>query len=1091
MVDGDRSTGKWRSVTPQHPCPACGKGDWCSVNTDGRLAACRRIELGAYKTKLDKAGIPFHLHRLDGATATPYMPPPAPSGRTVEPADAVMLNSIYTALLADLPLSAVHRENLRQRGLPDAEIDRCGYRSLPVRGRTRRAVELRERFGDAVLRVPGIISKQGKTGPYLTLAGAAGLLVPVRDVAGRIIALKVRRDGDGAGPRYSYLSSVKHGGAGPGSPVHVPLGVTTPCQCLRVTEGELKADVATVRSGTPTVSIPGAGAWRAALDALKALRCKTVRVALDADALDNAHVARHLADFAKALDSEGFSVELERWPGKHKGIDDALATGAAIEVLTSDAARNAIADILAEATAGEPLPEPGPLDRLDEVLNDGPEAVYRNGELLVALAALAEGEPAEFACRRVTMQRAGVKLRDLDNALAPHRQELRRQCPPILAAGAYRVAAGCIVHQRPTPQGPVEVPLANWSGRIVGETVHDDGADRRITYAVEGALADGAPLPQAEVAADKFAAMRWPVEVWGIRAVVYAGASTADHLRAALQLLSGDVPRLVVYGHTGWRDVADQWVYLHAGGAIGQAGTVERVEVQLPDALAKFELPAPPQGAELVEAVRASLCILDLAPDWITFSLLAAVYRAALGPADFTLHLCRESGQGKTELATLAQQHYGAGMDARNLPGSWSSTGNSLEGLAFAAKDALLTVDDFAPGGTVHDVARHHKEADRLLRAQGNRAGRGRCRADGTIKAGRPPRGIILSTGEEVFKGQSLCARQLVLEVSPGDVELPRLTAYQRDAGAGKYAAALAGYLRWLAPRYAKVSAGLKDETGAIRERVHAEGLHARTPGIVADLAAGLRYFLDFAVEASAIDTPERDALDKRCWKALLTASAEQAEHVQAAEPCGRFLRLVADALASGRAHVAGHDGREPENPAAWGWRHGDKGAWESQGRRIGWIDGADLYLAPEAAYAEVQRLANEQGESLPVTSRTLHKRLKNRDFLVSTEAGKLTTRRTLQEQRRVVLHLAAASVCADKPGESGESGQTPGKHGDSSPYSSPGSNGQAPKPGEQPRGKLSEKTLAPPIPPIPPVLGGIGGNDTDNSKPRPRRGTL
>ena len=48
-------------------------------------------------------------------------------------------------------------------------------------------------------------------------------------------------------------------------------------------------------------------------------------------------------------------------------------------------------------------------------------------------------------------------------------------------------------------------------------------------------------------------------------------------------------------------------------------------------------------------------------------------------------------------------------MDARHLPGSWSSTGNALEGLAFSAKDVLLVVDDFAPTGSATDVQRMHR----------------------------------------------------------------------------------------------------------------------------------------------------------------------------------------------------------------------------------------------------------------------------------------------------------------------------------------------------------------------------------------------
>jgi uncharacterized protein (DUF927 family) len=73
------------------------------------------------------------------------------------------------------------------------------------------------------------------------------------------------------------------------------------------------------------------------------------------------------------------------------------------------------------------------------------------------------------------------------------------------------------------------------------------------------------------------------------------------------------------------------------------------------------------------------------------------IWRAVLGGGDLALHLSGPSGVFKSELAALAQQHFGAALDRTHLPGSWTSTDNALEGLAFAAKDALLTVDYFAP----------------------------------------------------------------------------------------------------------------------------------------------------------------------------------------------------------------------------------------------------------------------------------------------------------------------------------------------------------------------------------------------------------
>jgi hypothetical protein len=610
--------------------------------------------------------------------------------------------------------------------------------------------------------------------------------------------------------------------------------------------------------------------------------------------------------------------------------------------------------------------------------------------------AVAAAEPMELATAGTTDRPAG--------RLAPD------------PAGRYRVAGGCIVHARQVRDGTVDVPLCNFAARIVEQVTVDDGAECGTRFALEGSLSDGTPLPRADVSAKGFQSLDWIVPAWGVRAVVYAGQGARDHLRAALQLLSGDVPCRTAYGHAGWREVGGRWLYLHAGGAVGADGPVDGIEVSLPEALAGYLLPAPPSGEGLAAAVRASLRLLGLAPERITYPLLAAVYRAALGGSDFALHLSGPSGAFKTELAALAQQHYGAGLDARHLPGSWSSTGNSLEALAFAAKDALFCVDDFAPAGGAADVQRLHREAERLLRAQGNSAGRQRMRSDGGLRPARPPRGLVLSTGEDVPRGQSLRARLLVLELGPGDVDLARLTACQQDAAAGLYVQALAGFARWLAPRYGEARGRLRGEMAELRGRATSGGQHARTPGIVADLALGLRSFLDYARQAGAVDEARHAELWARGWAALCEAGAAQAEHVQAAEPTGHYLRLLAAALASGRAHVAAPDGGCPDGPAAWGWRDEDARdgpAWRPQGRRVGWLDGEQLLLEPEASFAAAQALAGEQGDGLAISPRTLRRRLRERGLLASVGGGRetLTVRRTLDGKRREVLHLHAASL--------------------------------------------------------------------------------
>src|SRR5262245_20312102 len=141
------STSHWKRVTVQSPCPVCRGPDWCCVSADGTVAKCMRVADGCFRSKEDRNGAPYHLHRLaDGPRAGgPARPPPSPrEGR----ADADTLNAVYSALLARLTLNAAHREALRRRGLADEAIDRGAYRTMPARGRTRVVRELRDRFGD-------------------------------------------------------------------------------------------------------------------------------------------------------------------------------------------------------------------------------------------------------------------------------------------------------------------------------------------------------------------------------------------------------------------------------------------------------------------------------------------------------------------------------------------------------------------------------------------------------------------------------------------------------------------------------------------------------------------------------------------------------------------------------------------------------------------------------------------------------------------------------------------------------------------------------------------------------------------------------
>jgi hypothetical protein len=446
-------------------------------------------------------------------------------------------------------------------------------------------------------------------------------------------------------------------------------------------------------------------------------------------------------------------------------------------------------------------------------------------------------------------------------------------------------------------------------------------------------------------------------------------------------------------------------------------------------------LPDPPIGDAEREAIRASLAMANprVLPDRLSIPVLAAVYRAPLGPVDVSLLLIGESGAGKSELAALAQQHFGAELDRMKLPANFQSTANFNMGIAFAAKDALLVIDEFKPSG------------NRLLTAQGNQSGRGRADQGGSPRAIRDPRGLLLVTGEEVPEGYSARARALILEVSLGEIdglglrpgdpgyrdEHEGLTRLQEVARSGAYARAMAGYLRWLADSVERLPVHIRERVAELRNAVRAN--HPRTGNNVAQMMVGISCALEYARCIEAMTEAEAEGWRERAWKALLDGAQRQESHHRQARPEQRFLELLMSAIGSGRAHVADRDGAPPRNAEAWGWRAhlvgtGDYVAsrWEPQGLRVGWLDTDALYLDRAAAFRAAGEMDLENG--IGVSAETLVKRLYQAGQLAtisSEREGRLTVQRRLEGTKRRVLHLrvTADGLLLRQTGGAGDTG--------------------------------------------------------------------
>jgi hypothetical protein len=555
--------------------------------------------------------------------------------------------------------------------------------------------------------------------------------------------------------------------------------------------------------------------------------------------------------------------------------------------------------------------------------------------------------------------------------------------------------------------------LTNFRASIITSITLDDGLEAKRELEIEAELLGR--TARFTVSAAQFAAMDWPIEQLGPGAIIFP--LQREYTRAAIQSFSMTAPEQRIYTHTGWRKVDGRWLYLFADGAIGVSGTVGQVSVRLNGPLRQYELRLPDTPELLIHAVQASLRVLTLAPAAISFPMRAATIRAVFGDSDFSIHLVGATGAFKSELAALEQQHFGAGMNSRNLPGAWSSTANALEALTFQSKDALIVIDDFAPQGSTADVARYHAAADRVFRAAGNHAGRSRLDSSTRFREPKPPRALILSTGEDIPRGQSVRARLWILEILKGVIDTNKLTDCQKDAAAGHYAGAMGGFVRWLAQDYEAKRSQFNRRVAEVRGIVRGDLAHARTPDIMAQLQASFESYLEFAEACGAVSTDDRQRLTGCCWSALCETAAAQAKHQLEAEPAARFLALVRGCLASGKAHLASRDGAAPDwAPASCGWRSDGSGRMSPQGDCIGWIDGENIYLEPTAVHQCAQNAARSTGEDLAVSPGTLRKRIRDKNLLASVDKtrGTLTVRRTLCGSSQDVLHFRRSTFLPD-----------------------------------------------------------------------------
>lgn len=561
-------------------------------------------------------------------------------------------------------------------------------------------------------------------------------------------------------------------------------------------------------------------------------------------------------------------------------------------------------------------------------------------------------------------------------------------------AQRYTVDGNCLFEIIPGKNGTVKRELCNLAPEIVEEITVDDGAETTTYIKLRGVHESGRALPEIEIPASELASFNWMAECWGMDCILEVGKTVKDCVRHAIQTTAVHAEKKTVYAVTGWKKIGADWHFLMPG--------EDSHTVSLQGKLQGYRME---RDYELLD-IQTAAYLLHAAPvkDEIMFPLLAFTFlsplnhflKAAGCEPKFVLFLVGKTGSRKSTLAALMLSFFGR-FTASELPLSFRDTANSILQNTFALKDVLTVIDDLHPGSR-REEQRLNDTAQAVMRAYGDRTGKGRLRADATPMESKPPQGNAIVTAEYTPDiGESGTARYFALELKETDLDLKILSSYQAAAADGAFRRCMFAYTEWLREQFlfseemetAFVSA-LHSRFLSYRDAFRNSSIrcHGRVPETVAHLQMGMYFLLLFLKEKGAMDEDGCAEIQERFQKIIYDLAVKQAASIEEDKPTHIFIRKLYALLESGQAYVVNKN-----DPAEL-----------SFGTCIGYRDDDFLYLYSELVHKLVRKFCEEQGESFACSQKSLLKALAEEGLIQPGTNQNTRPLRVGSTQKRVIF---------------------------------------------------------------------------------------
>lgn len=450
----------------------------------------------------------------------------------------------------------------------------------------------------------------------------------------------------------------------------------------------------------------------------------------------------------------------------------------------------------------------------------------------------------------------------------------------------------------------------------------------------------------------------------------------------AMQIQCENAPCSTLYQHTGYAIIDGKRVFLNGEYSVTAEGLTDKYNVAFSGQLSNYGFTADRHKERfdtllklLPSVALQPLIYVGLGLSFLT-PLNALLRDEGIEPC-FILYFTGKTGTRKTKMAKLFLNFFGAFDNGTPSPAGFRDTPNSVEKKFALTESTLVLLDDRIPSTTAKVKAQMEAMEQAVARQIGDRSGRARMNADGTLKPTYRPNCNLIITAEESFNnvGESAIARSISVEMKPGDVELSALTEAQQKAS--HLNECMGDYIQYIIQHWTALTEQLKPLFLELRTKAQSGG-HGRLAECVAHLEIGIFVMCQWLLSVNAISEEQAAAIKIRSWSVFMELAKEQNRRITAEKPVTLFLDAIKEMRDRGtiRFVEVGADDATAYN-----------GLSE---KTVGFYDGEFYYCYPDSVYAEVRKFYAAQDKSYPLGKSAIFQQLAI-DNLIEPDKGQST----------------------------------------------------------------------------------------------------